>query len=129
MENLSKLFQKQKRKKNMKRLSFKNQPKIEFLLTFTGCRKVLGKMPKCAFIEKYLKRFSGSLVGRYLSPTWFYLQSLLELLSCIWLGMLTLKHTVSNLPTNCLSVFDHFVILALKGLMLKIYLTVKIYFF
>ena len=28
----------------------------------------------------------------------------------------TLKQFVSKLPTNCLSVFDHFVILALKGL-------------
>ena len=28
----------------------------------------------------------------------------------------TLKHFVGNLPTNCLSVFDHFVRLALKGL-------------
>ena len=29
----------------------------------------------------------------------------------------TLKQFVGNLPTNCLSVFDHFVGLALKGLM------------
>ena len=28
----------------------------------------------------------------------------------------TLKQFVSNLPTNCLSVFDHFMGLALKGL-------------
>ena len=28
----------------------------------------------------------------------------------------TLKQLVGNLPTNCLSVFDHFVGLALKGL-------------
>ena len=28
----------------------------------------------------------------------------------------TLKQFVDNLPTNCLSVFDHFVGLALKGL-------------
>ena len=28
----------------------------------------------------------------------------------------TLKQLVVNLPTNCLSVFDHFVILVLKGL-------------
>ena len=28
----------------------------------------------------------------------------------------TLKQLVSNLPMNCLTVFDHFVILALKGL-------------
>ena len=34
-----------KKKKHMKRLSFITQFKIEFLLPFTGCRKVLGKMP------------------------------------------------------------------------------------
>ena len=31
----------------------------------------------------------------------------------------TLKQFVGNLPTNCLSVFDHFMILALKGLSSK----------
>ena len=30
----------------------------------------------------------------------------------------TLKQFVGNLPTNCLSVFDHFVKLTLKGLIL-----------
>ena len=34
-----------KKKKHMKRLSSITQFKIEFLLPFTGCRKVLGKMP------------------------------------------------------------------------------------
>ena len=33
----------------------------------------------------------------------------------------TLKQFVGNLPTNCLSVFDHFVKLALKGLRNVIY--------
>ena len=33
----------------------------------------------------------------------------------------TLKQFVGNLPTSCLSVFDHFVGLALKGLTIKIY--------
>ena len=42
MENLSMVFFK---KKNMKRLSFITQFKIEFLLLFTGCRKMHGKMP------------------------------------------------------------------------------------
>ena len=32
----------------------------------------------------------------------------------------TLKQFVGNLRTNCLSVFDHFVILALKGLIKRI---------
>ena len=31
----------------------------------------------------------------------------------------TLKQFVGNLPTNCLSVFDHFVRLAFKGLKVK----------
>ena len=39
------MFQKQKRKKKKKKFSFITQYKIEFLLPFTGCRKVLGKMP------------------------------------------------------------------------------------
>ena len=44
MENLSKMFQTQKRKKtNMKRLGLLIQFKIEFLLPFTSCRKVLQK--------------------------------------------------------------------------------------
>ena len=34
-----------KEKKHMKKLSFITQFKIEFLLPFTGCREVLGKMP------------------------------------------------------------------------------------
>ena len=33
----------------MKRLSFITQFKIEFLLLFTGCRKVLGKMPELIY--------------------------------------------------------------------------------
>ena len=51
MENLlSRVFQKQKRKKkHMKRLSFITQVKIEFSRPFTGCRKVLRKMPVYGF--------------------------------------------------------------------------------
>ena len=42
MENLSRVFQK---KKYMKRLTFITQFKVDFLLSFTSCKKVLGKMP------------------------------------------------------------------------------------
>ena len=35
----------------------------------------------------------------------------------------TLKQFVGNLPTNCFSVFDHFVRLALKGLKTQVILT------
>ena len=44
-KNLSRVFQDKKEKKHMKKLSFKTQFKTEFLLPFTGCRKVLVKMP------------------------------------------------------------------------------------
>ena len=37
--------QNKKKKKRMTRLTFLTQFKIEFLLPFTGCRKVLRKMP------------------------------------------------------------------------------------
>ena len=37
----------------------------------------------------------------------------------------TLKQFVSNLPTNCLSVFDHFVVLALKKLSFISYEIIK----
>ena len=41
-----KVFSKTKKKKqHLESLSFITQFKIEFLLTFTGCRKMLGKMP------------------------------------------------------------------------------------
>ena len=51
IDNLSKLFQKQKRKKHMKRLSFITQFKIELLRLFTGCRNVLRKMPAVIAIK------------------------------------------------------------------------------
>ena len=34
----------------------------------------------------------------------------------------TLKRFIGNLPANCLSVFDHFVDLALKGLIASLFL-------
>ena len=63
MENLLRVFQKQKEKKNMKTLSFVTQFKIEFLLPFFGCRKVLGNMPimcqKLKSILSQLTKFHG----------------------------------------------------------------------
>ena len=44
IENLSRVFQKQKRNKHKNRLSFKTQFKIEFLPPFTGFRKALGNL-------------------------------------------------------------------------------------
>ena len=56
MVNLSMVFQK-KKKKIMKRLSFITLFKIEILLPFTGCRKVLRKMPD----SNILLQFCGNL--------------------------------------------------------------------
>ena len=52
MENLSSVFQKHK-KESEKRFSFITQFKIEFLLLFTGCEKVLGKMSAGVFLFKF----------------------------------------------------------------------------
>ena len=46
MENLSSVLKRKKKKKNMKELSFTTQFKIEFLLLFTSCRKLLEEMPE-----------------------------------------------------------------------------------
>ena len=43
-----------KTKKHMKRLSFITQFKIAFLLPFTGCRKVLGKMPLYRILAAFI---------------------------------------------------------------------------
>ena len=37
----------------------------------------------------------------------------------------TLKQFVGKLPTNCLSVFDHFLVLAVKGLMIWLKFTLS----
>ena len=46
MGNFSKVFQKQKKRKKHDEIGFITQFKIEFLLPFTGCRKMLGEMPE-----------------------------------------------------------------------------------
>ena len=56
MGNLSRVFQKQTRKKHMKRLSVIAQFKIEILLLFTGCRKVLGKMPVWDMVDIFMQK-------------------------------------------------------------------------
>ena len=55
--------------------------------------------------------------GRYFAPKFLFKTSVLNPLSAKYIKWSnTLKQFVGNLPTNCLSVFDHFVGLALKGL-------------
>ena len=51
------IFQKLKRKKRMRKLSFITQFKIEFLLRFTGCRKVLGV--KCLLVNYLMLMWQG----------------------------------------------------------------------
>ena len=46
----------------MKRLSFKTQFKIEFLLPFTGCRKVLEKIPEDSLSK--LRETVSVIIGR-----------------------------------------------------------------
>ena len=76
MENLSRVFQKQKiKKKHMKRLSFITLFKIEFLLPFTSCREVLGKMPGTG---------SGWLISMLVKLNWFCLTDLITLLLLMW---------------------------------------------
>ena len=55
-----KVFQKQKRKKHMKRLSLVTQFKIEFLLPFASCRNDVGKMP--IQVDNKLRIFSQFLL-------------------------------------------------------------------
>ena len=47
-----------RRKTNMKRVSFITQFKIEFLLPFTGCRNVLGKIPGTSFLGHYMENIN-----------------------------------------------------------------------
>ena len=54
MENLSRMFWKHERKKNIQRLSFITKFKIESLLPFTGRRKVPGKMAAMVLQNTYL---------------------------------------------------------------------------
>ena len=54
-----KIFQGFFKKILMKRLSFIIQFKIEFLLLFTGCRKVLGQIPELVYCCLY---FGGNTV-------------------------------------------------------------------
>ena len=44
-ESNGKSFKGFSKKKYMKRLTFITQFKVDFLLSFTSCKKVLGKMP------------------------------------------------------------------------------------
>ena len=84
MENLSGGFEKKQQKTHvhMKWLSFITQFKILLLLSFTSCRKVLGKMPV--------------QVINFLIQQWFLIQLPLYLVMVTWN---TVKnHTAKNGP-------------------------------
>ena len=62
MENLSRVFQKQKRKKTHEGIEFHlTQFTIEFLLPFTGGRKVLGKIPSRWKMSKFSATGGGGI--------------------------------------------------------------------
>ena len=58
MENLSRVIQKQT-KKHRKWLSLITQFKIEFLLPFTSCGKVFGKMPEQSVESNWIEKFKA----------------------------------------------------------------------
>ena len=74
-------------------------PKVSCLSNNKKSRTWSGEMP--LGLQLYLKKIEFSI-----NPLSAYFKKLPS----------TLKQFVGNLPTNCLSVFDHFVGLALKGL-------------
>ena len=92
MENISWVFQKQKRKTFMKRLSYITHFKIEFLLPFIGCRKVLGKMPGLVFqyVELNIYRFTISYILHYFF--WECFRELLCSAILLVLGKLIMKY-------------------------------------
>ena len=68
-----KIFQGFLKKIYMKRMSFTAPFKIELLLPFTGCRKVLGKMPARHLLEK------RSLLANYLHKSILHLRKTINL--------------------------------------------------
>ena len=73
MENLSRFFFKDQ-KQIMKRLSFICQCKIEFLLLFTGFRKVLGKM-RARRNQAYsgiIQTYSDTCITLAYSELWYF---------------------------------------------------------
>ena len=57
---------KKEKKKHMKWLNFITQFKIKFLLLFTGCRKVLGKMPASVTEDiEIWKSYMNALLSRH----------------------------------------------------------------
>ena len=83
MKILSTVFQNKKQKQNMKRLSFITQFKIEFLLPFTGCRKVLGKMSDLVMELPWIQVSSeccDSIQIPYMDKTCWYVHGRIDVL-------------------------------------------------
>ena len=79
------------------------EPSTMSSLTLNYLKK---KLSVLVFLILDIKQIRQTRIWQIISP--------LSANSTKWLN--TLKQFVGNLPTNCLSVFDHFVKLALKGL-------------
>ena len=75
MENLSRVFQKQKRKKNMERLSFMTHFKIEFLLPFNGLRRVLKNAWYGAFVTPLCHHNDAVLLTEEIATVFCHLKN------------------------------------------------------
>ena len=83
MKILSTVFQNKKQKQNMKRLSFITQFKMEFLLPFTGCRKVLGKMSDLVMELQWIQvsfECCDSIQTPYTDKTCWYVHGRIDVL-------------------------------------------------
>ena len=78
----------------MKRLSYITHFKIEFLLPFTGCREVLGKMPGLVFqyVELNIYRFTISYMLHYFF--WECFRELLRSVILLVLGFREINHEI-----------------------------------
>ena len=90
--------------------SYLVRAKLHPIKRIVGSHKCKGKRPEiCSHVHE-ISGFSSSVTNETINP--------LSANSTKWPN--TLKQFISKLPTNCLSVFDYFVKLALKGLRLTI---------
>ena len=90
----------------MERMSFTAQFKIELLLPFTGCRKVLGKMPARHLLEK------RSLLANYLHKSILHLGKTINFsLFLIHKSIVHTSEVIGLLLKACifhLQIFSHF---------------------
>ena len=100
-----------------------SSPPLEYYISIiSACRAQQLKSSK-SYIFLFIRVLPVLLILKLNSLCWFFQMSILYVPSMInplnsnpTVLSNTLKQLVDNLPTNCLSVFDHFVGLAFRGL-------------